>query len=74
MQSQDRSKTSPAEAEKPIKSPCVSLCALNHDDVCVGCFRSGDEISHWGSYDNDTRREVLARCYERAKAANPFMN
>lgn len=58
--------------EKPIKSPCVSLCALDEDDICVGCYRSGNEISHWGSYNNDQRREVLALSAERAKAKNPF--
>ena len=32
-------------AEKPVKSPCVSLCALDIDDVCMGCQRTGQEIS-----------------------------
>ncbi len=58
--------------EKPVKSPCVSVCALDEDDVCVGCFRTGNEISHWGNYSNDERREVLALSAERAKANNPF--
>ena len=60
--------------EKPLKSPCVSICALNEDDVCVGCYRTGNEISHWGSYDNDQRREVLSLSFARAKAVNPFMD
>jgi len=63
----------PPAAEKPVKSPCVSICALNHDDVCVGCWRTGDEISHWGAYSNDERRDVLKLAFERAKAENPFM-
>lgn len=74
MKSQDKLKTSSSEMEKPIKSPCVSVCALDDDDICVGCYRTGNEISHWGSYDNDQRKEVLKRCHERAKASNPFMN
>lgn len=59
--------------EKPVKSPCVSICALNDDDVCVGCWRTGDEISHWGAYSNDERRAVLKLSFERAKAENPFL-
>lgn len=74
MSSQNKTDTSSAAVEKPIKSPCVSVCVLNDDDICVGCFRSGNEISHWGSYDNGERREVLLRCHERAKLLNPFMN
>ncbi len=58
--------------EKPLKSPCVSICVLNDEDVCVGCFRTGNEISHWGGYSNDQRRAVLALSVERAKKANPF--
>ncbi len=62
----------PQAAEKPIKSPCVSICVLNDEDVCVGCFRTGNEISHWGSYSNSERRQVLAQSIERSKKSNPF--
>lgn len=59
--------------EKPMKSPCVSICLLNDDDVCVGCYRTGEEITEWGAYSNDERREVLVRSHERGKALNPFL-
>jgi len=72
VQTVDPRKASPA-AEKPVKSPCVSICALNDDDVCVGCWRTGNEISHWGAYSNDERRAVLKLSFERAKAENPFL-
>lgn len=53
--------------EWPVKSPCVSVCALNASDICEGCFRSGSEISRWGNMSNDERRQVLAACGERAR-------
>ena len=59
--------------EQPINSPCVSVCALNDDDVCMGCFRTGDEIRDWGLYDNSQRREVLVLAREREKKVNPFL-
>ena len=59
--------------EKPLKSPCVSICVLNDDDVCVGCYRTGEEITEWGGYSNADRRVVLARSGERGKAMNPFL-
>ena len=59
--------------EKPVKSPCVSVCALNEDDVCIGCYRTIAEITQWARLDSDQRREVLERCRERARVNNPFV-
>lgn len=56
------------ERERPVPSPCVSICALDEDDICTGCQRSVAEITRWGRMDNQERREVLRRCHERAKA------
>jgi len=53
--------------ERPVNSPCVSVCFLNEEDICEGCFRSGMEISRWGSMSNDERRAVLKSCTERAR-------
>tara|TARA_B100001750_G_scaffold213941_1_gene196774 strand:+ start:562 stop:753 length:192 start_codon:yes stop_codon:yes gene_type:complete len=53
--------------EKPVASPCVSVCALDEDDICTGCQRSIDEISRWGRMGNPERRQVLLRCHERAR-------
>ncbi len=54
--------------EKPVKSPCVSICSLNGR-----CFRNGHEIGNWGSYSNDERRAVLERTVERSRVNNPFL-
>ncbi len=42
-----------------VRSPCVQVCALDENDVCIGCQRTGDEILRWTQMDNDERREVL---------------
>ncbi|SEI11328.1 DUF1289 domain-containing protein [Pseudomonas fuscovaginae UPB0736] len=55
--------------ERPVASPCVSICALDEQDICTGCQRTAGEISRWGRMDNAERRDVLGRCHERAKAA-----
>lgn len=62
-----------SESDKPVGSPCVSLCALDEDDVCVGCQRSADEIRRWGLMDNDERRQVLRQCTERARASGQLI-
>lgn len=59
-------------SDKPIPSPCISLCLLNDDDVCVGCYRSAGEIRDWISYNNDERLDVLEKCGERARKINPL--
>lgn len=54
--------------EKPVRSPCVSICSLDDADVCTGCQRTVAEITGWSRMDNPARRAVLAACDERAKA------
>ncbi|MDF1820280.1 MAG: DUF1289 domain-containing protein [Alcanivoracaceae bacterium] len=48
-----------------VASPCVSICALDGDDVCIGCFRTGGEVSRWGLLSADEQRDVLDRCRRR---------
>lgn len=52
-----------------VKSPCVSICALDEDDICVGCYRSGVEISLWGGMSASEKRDVIALVKEREKAS-----
>ncbi|WP_152388909.1 DUF1289 domain-containing protein [Azotobacter salinestris] len=54
--------------ERPVPSPCVQLCALDEDDVCLACQRTVDEIRRWRRLDNSERRQILALCAERARA------
>lgn len=60
--------------EKPVRSPCVSICALDEADICVGCQRTVAEITGWSRMGNDERRKVLVLAHERAKAAGLIMN
>jgi predicted Fe-S protein YdhL (DUF1289 family) len=55
--------------EKPVRSPCVSICALDEADICVGCQRTVTEITDWSRMSNDERRAVLVLCDERARAS-----
>ena len=35
-------------ADNPLPvSPCIAVCALDEDDVCVGCRRPLKEIVEW---------------------------
>ncbi|MFT7185728.1 MAG: putative Fe-S protein YdhL (DUF1289 family) [Pseudohongiellaceae bacterium] len=48
-----------------ISSPCVSICALNADDICVGCYRTGDEITRWWAMENSEKQQTLDKVKER---------
>ncbi|AIR87923.1 DUF1289 domain-containing protein [Pseudomonas cremoricolorata] len=56
-------------AARPVASPCVSICALDEQDICTGCQRSVEEISRWSRMSDQQRREVLQLCHQRALAA-----
>ena len=30
-----------------IDTPCVNICRLDDQRICVGCFRSVEEIAGW---------------------------
>ncbi|KNC12564.1 MULTISPECIES: DUF1289 domain-containing protein [unclassified Pseudomonas] len=53
---------------KPVKSPCISVCALDEDDVCTGCQRTAVEITQWGRMSDEQRRDVLRLAHQRAVA------
>jgi predicted Fe-S protein YdhL (DUF1289 family) len=55
-----------------IASPCISICVLDENDVCAGCYRSAAEITRWSQADNPERHSILTSAAERARAANPF--
>jgi predicted Fe-S protein YdhL (DUF1289 family) len=61
------------DAETPIKSPCISVCALDSQGLCTGCFRTGEEIRDWGNSTNEQRRHVLGLIHQREKQVNPFL-
>ncbi|KPP97129.1 DUF1289 domain-containing protein [Marinobacter sp. HL-58] len=48
-----------------VASPCVSICALDENDICVGCQRTGDEIMQWPRLTDEERRAVLEKVAER---------
>jgi predicted Fe-S protein YdhL (DUF1289 family) len=57
-----------SEQERPVASPCVHVCALDDEDICIGCRRNVAEITRWSRMDNAERRQVLGLCHARAKA------
>lgn len=51
------------------QSPCISVCLLDAQDICVGCFRSAGEVTDWFMASAGEKREILRRTEERREAA-----
>jgi hypothetical protein len=43
----------------PIPSPCVQICRLNAQQVCVGCGRSVREVAEWSSMSREEKIAAL---------------
>lgn len=41
-------------------SPCVRICKLDPvHKLCVGCFRTVEEIENWINYSNSERKQIM---------------
>ena len=50
-----------------VPSPCLSVCRMQADNsLCLGCFRTMDEIIAWGRMEEPDKRLVWRRITERA--------
>jgi predicted Fe-S protein YdhL (DUF1289 family) len=52
---------------EPVPSPCIRNCCLDYNDICLGCFRSINEIMQWGSANNQMRHYILLQTQERRR-------
>jgi uncharacterized protein len=61
--------TTDREANEPVASPCIRLCTLDDEDVCLGCFRSMAEICAWSRASNDERGQIVVTSELRRNAS-----
>jgi predicted Fe-S protein YdhL (DUF1289 family) len=53
-----------------IATPCVKICRLDlSQPLCVGCFRTLDEIAGWRDFSDARRQAVLEQLAARRAAA-----
>jgi len=57
---------------KELSSPCIRNCCLDKQDICLGCFRSLDEIMQWGRSETtlEQKSQILANTTIRKQAHN----
>jgi hypothetical protein len=52
---------------REVQSPCIKICVIHPEErLCVGCFRSLDEIARWSAMTAAERQTVLADLPTRA--------
>jgi len=57
-----------------VKSPCVEVCRMDPaEDVCVGCWRTLDEIARWRDM-NDAEREVVLFAVAKRRRDAEYMS
>jgi predicted Fe-S protein YdhL (DUF1289 family) len=63
---------SASESLKEPPSPCVSVCALDENDVCMGCYRTASEITDWFMATPAEKHAILRAAGERRRADSPI--
>jgi hypothetical protein len=57
------------QQNSPVISPCIGVCKMDYErDVCLGCWRSLDEIALWGLASVDEQRAILREVAKRRAA------
>ncbi len=59
-----------SDSGKPIKSPCIEVCALDDHNVCIGCYRTADEIIDWFAASDDRKCDILVAVQRRRLASS----
>lgn len=50
-----------------VQSPCIKICVIHPEErLCVGCFRSMEEIARWSAMTAAERQTVLSDLPARA--------
>lgn len=53
------------KSEAEVTSPCIRQCCLDNNEICVGCYRSLDEIVSWQAYSTQVKKQVIQLCETR---------
>lgn len=60
-------------AVDPLASPCINVCRMDEaSGLCLGCFRSLDEIARWSAATPDEKIAILAAVERRRAEHDPW--
>jgi predicted Fe-S protein YdhL (DUF1289 family) len=53
-----------------VESPCIGLCRLDENRVCIGCQRTDFEIQSWMFADDKEKLKILESVEKRKNQIN----
>jgi len=57
---------------KPVATPCVKVCVVDGESgLCLGCYRTLNEIAAWGAFTPEQRDRVMAELPDRRGRIDP---
>jgi uncharacterized protein len=56
----------PSAKSAAVASPCVNICRLDAQGLCIGCGRTLGEIAEWSQASDARRLEILGALKTRA--------
>ncbi|MDO8313777.1 MAG: DUF1289 domain-containing protein [Rugosibacter sp.] len=51
-----------------ISSPCINVCRMQ-DNLCLGCYRTLDEIATWSQMSDAEKMQILSKVANRSASA-----
>ncbi|HEY0269197.1 MAG TPA: DUF1289 domain-containing protein [Methyloradius sp.] len=52
-----------------IQSPCIGICSMSETNgLCMGCYRTIEEIEQWWDMTNAQRSQVITQLPEREQS------
>jgi len=54
-----------SSSTEAVLSPCMALCKLNPQQVCIGCKRTLDEISQWRHMSQEQKTQIMQQLASR---------
>lgn len=61
-------------ANGQLLSPCVDNCCLDENDVCIGCWRTLDEILAWRQLSDLEKTKIIDDCKIRQQQRKKDLN
>jgi uncharacterized protein len=57
-------------SDQEIQSPCIGVCSMDDlSGLCLGCYRTLNEIQGWWDLDNTGKQAVIEQASEREAQA-----
>ena len=64
--------TGPSGPLRAVATPCVMVCAVDGESgLCLGCFRTLQEIATWSRMTDEARAAVMADLSSRKGRIDP---